>query len=438
MRLKGWVPSLLLVTLAGLIAALSLRYQWQWDWTAARRNTLSATSARLLKTLDAAPRLTAYVRQDPLLRRQVQDLVQRYQRLRPDIELEFLDPDRHPQLARELGIRAPVEIEVAYGGRLERIQGASEEALSNVLQRLASRPQTWVAAVTGHGERDPLGQANHDLGSFGAELRRKGFPVQPLNLAATRSIPDNARILLLAGPSAPPLEGELGLIREFLERGGNLLWLSDPGPQQGLELLLDDLGLRILPGLVVDANAGGLGLDDPSFALVTTYPPHPITEGLSSLSLYPKAAALEATGQGGWQAVPLLQTLEGSWNETGPIRGEVRLDPEQGERAGPLALGLALTRSKDGEEQRVVVVGDGDFLSNAYLGNAGNLDLGLRILRWLSGDERLLRIPARTAPDRTLELSPLQAGIIGIGSLLVLPLLLVGVGSLIWWRRRRA
>jgi ABC-type uncharacterized transport system involved in gliding motility auxiliary subunit len=136
--------------------------------------------------------------------------------------------------------------------------------------------------------------------------------------------------------------------------------------------------------------------------------------------------------------VSLLPTLQGSWNETGPIRGRVGVNPEQGERLGPLTLGLALTRAKGDREQRVVVVGDGDFLSNAYLGNAGNLDLGLRILRWLSGDERLLRIPARSAPDRTLELSPLQAGAIGIGFLMVLPLLLLGIGALVLWRRSRA
>jgi len=437
-RIPGLVSSLLLVTAAGLIAALSLRYQWQWDWTAAQRNTLSGTSAQLLETLGSPPRLTAYVRQDPVLRQQVRDLVHRYQRLRPDMELEFLDPDRHPQLARELGINAPVEIEVAYAGRLERIQGTSEEALSNALQRLASRPQTWVAAISGHGERNPLGEANHDLGSFGAELQRKGFRVQPLNLATARLIPQNTRVLLLAGPSTPLLTAELELLRDYLAQGGNLLWLTDPGPQQGLEVLLDDLGLGLLPGLVVDANVRGLGLDDPTFALVSAYPTHPITEGLDSLSLYPQAAALEGDAQSGWQTVSLLPTLQGSWNETGPIRGQVRVDPEQGERRGPLAIGMALSRSRNAKEQRVVVVGDGDFLSNAYLGNAGNLDLGLRILRWLAGDEQLLRIPARTAPDRTLELSRLQAGAIGIGFLVVLPLLLLGIGALVWWRRTRA
>jgi ABC-type uncharacterized transport system involved in gliding motility auxiliary subunit len=84
------------------------------------------------------------------------------------------------------------------------------------------------------------------------------------------------------------------------------------------------------------------------------------------------------------------------------------------------------------------VVGDGDFLSNSYLGNGGNLDLGLNLVRWLSGDDNLLDIPARTAPDSRLELSRTAGAAIGLGFLFILPLLLIATGLLIWWRRRRA
>ena len=88
-------------------------------------------------------------------------------------------------------------------------------------------------------------------------------------------------------------------------------------------------------------------------------------------------------------------------------------------------------------QQRILVIGDGDFLSNAFLGNGGNLDLGLNLIRWLNADETLLSIPAKTAADLSLNLSKTATGVIGLGFLLVLPLGLISTGLIIWWRRRR-
>ena len=87
--------------------------------------------------------------------------------------------------------------------------------------------------------------------------------------------------------------------------------------------------------------------------------------------------------------------------------------------------------------QRVIVTGDGDFLSNTYLGNAGNLDLGLNMVHWLSHDDAFIDIHVKAAPDTTLELGRVAQGVIGLGALIGLPILLMTSGLVIWLRRRR-
>ena len=84
-----------------------------------------------------------------------------------------------------------------------------------------------------------------------------------------------------------------------------------------------------------------------------------------------------------------------------------------------------------------MVIGDGDFLSNAFLGNGGNLNLGLNIVNWLSQNDPFINIPAKTSPDRSLQLSPLASWAIGFGFLIVLPALLIGSGVVIWFQRRK-
>jgi hypothetical protein len=329
------------------------------------------------------------------------------------------------------------ELLVEYAGRREHLRRVSEESLTNAIQRLALQGERWIAYLQGHGERDLAGEANHDLGDFGAELARKGFEVRPLELAATPAIPGNAAVLVVAGPQVGLLPGEWRLIGEHLERGGNLLWLTDPDSPVDAGRLRALLGARALPGVVVDRNAAALGIREPGVALVTEYADHPATAGFERLTLFPRAAALEMDPPPGWEPSALLRTLERTWNETGPLEDDPQPDPDRGEREGPLVIGYALERRLDGAGQRALIIGDGDFLSNAFLGNVGNLDLGLNLVRWVAGEDRLLAIPARTAPDLELQLSRTALAVIGFGFLLVLPLGFALAGAALWLRRRR-
>ena len=115
---------------------------------------------------------------------------------------------------------------------------------------------------------------------------------------------------------------------------------------------------------------------------------------------------------------------------------QIKQEDDAGEKPGPLNIALLFTRKEGEKDQRIVIFGDGDFISNAYLGNGANLNLGLNLVRWLSGDEKLLDIPAKTAPDLTLELSQFAGTAIAITLLILMPLGLFGTGFYIWWRRR--
>ena len=101
-------------------------------------------------------------------------------------------------------------------------------------------------------------------------------------------------------------------------------------------------------------------------------------------------------------------------------------------------MAVALSRELAEHQQRVVVVGDGDFLANAYLQNSGNQDLGVRLLEWLSHDDRMISVPTRAAEDNQLELKQWHKAVIGFGFLVGLPGAFALNGIFIWWRRRRA
>jgi ABC-type uncharacterized transport system involved in gliding motility auxiliary subunit len=447
LRLQSWVFAVLFIGIIGLLAWLSTVYVYQADWTAGGRNTISEDTRKLLAELTEPVTITAWASEDAMLREQIRGLVGSYQRFKPDISLEFINPDTAPERVRTEGVTVDGELVVDYRGRSEHVQTRSEQKLTNALLRVSRQDERWIVFLTGHGERDPNGDANADLGAFGKELERNGLKVQKVNLAEN-PIPGNTSLLVIAGPRVNLLPGEVAMVRDYVTAGGNLLWLAEPGKPAGLESLAEQLGIAFLPGVVVDATTQAFGINDPSFALVTAYPNHEVTREFKSVTVFPEAAALEIREDPHWQATPILSTLSRSWTELGELKGEIQFDKNTDERAGPLDIGVALTSTTPSaestevsdtpaHEQRIIVTGDGDFLSNTYLGNAGNLDLGLNMVHWLSHDDAFIDIRVKAAPDTTLELGRVTQGVIGLGALIGLPILLMTSGLVIWLRRRR-
>ena len=442
LRLQGYAFTLLFICIIGMLAWLSTKYVYQADWTASSRNTVSEDTRKLLDNMKQPINITAFVRENKLLRTQIQDVIGSYQRFKDNITLEFVNPDTVPERVRELGITMNGELLVSYPGRSENIRQLSEQQLTNALLRISRQDERWIVFISGHGERSPFGQSNHDLGLFGKELERKGLNIQTVNLVES-DIPRNTHTLVLASPRVGLLPGEISRLQEYINDGGNLLWLTDPGELQGLEPLAEQLGIEFLPGMVVDASAQMLGVENPAFVVVTAYPRHQISNGMDTVTVFPEATALGINETASWESLPLLQTLEHSWTELDKLEGDISFDPGTDERAGPLDIGVVLTRTntsgdaEDATEQRVVVIGDGDFLSNTYLGNVGNLGLGLNMTHWLSHDETLIDINIKSAPDSSLVLGKISLAVIGLGFLLGLPALLLITGLVIWLRRRR-
>lgn len=439
LRLQGMTFVALFLAVIGLLAWLSTRYNVDMDWTAGGRNTLSAASQKLLDRLHGPIVITAYVSDNATLRQGIRYIVGRYQRYRHDIELKWVDPAKAPDQVRKANITTDGDMVISYQGRQEKVTfPPSEEQITNALQRVARAGDKWLVFLEGHGERNPLGQANFDLGDWGKQLRAKGLKIRSINLAGQGVLPDNTAVVVIAGPQVKLLPREVDILQGYVHRGGNLLWLGDPGGMHGLAPLAKQLGVTFQRGTVVNDAARQVGISDPSFVVITDYADHPITRDFTLVTVFPQAAPLHVDKVDGWHSTPLLTTGPRSWSETGKLAGTIRYD-KGSDIMGPLTIAVALTRHLDGDkrEQRVVVTGDGDFLANSYLGNGGNLELGMNMINWLTSSDAFINIPTRTAPDVNLSLTRAQAVPLGVAFQVVLPAAAFGGGMLIWWRRRR-
>lgn len=406
------------------------------DLSANRRHSLVPASIQTLAALPDPIVVSAYLTPKHPARLQIEDLVARYQRLRRSLQLKIIDPTSILDHASAQRLDDG-ELQITSNGRTEHVARYTEEAFTNALLRLLKRETQFIAFVTGHGERSPLRPANFDLSHLYEVLKGRGYQVQELNLAEQRAVPENTSLLVMASPQLDYLPGEADLVADYVSRGGTLLWLVEPEQPQGLASLARTIGFERLAATVVDPITQAMGVDNPVIAIVTKYHEHPATAGVTAASLFPYATPVHERTPTGWKAVRLFETGAKAWGETGPITGNVGFDLAS-DYPGPLPLGLALTRQHAGKEQRVVIVGDGDFLSNTYIGNSGNQDLGTHLVDWLATNDSLLKIETRFAADVSLDLKRWQQGVIGFGFLIVLPLAFALNGLVIGRRRRRA
>jgi ABC-type uncharacterized transport system involved in gliding motility auxiliary subunit len=436
---RGWIHALLCAVIAVCLAALSARFGFTTDWSAGARASITPQSQSLLEQLHGPLVVTSYARPGDL-RAKTRLLLDRYRRFKSDIQLHFVDPDLGPVATQAANITADGELLLTWHGRSQPVTQLDEQTFADALVRLARGDAQLVAFITGDGERDPTATGAADLGHFVQQLAQRGVRALPLNLAEAAEVPRNTHLVVLASPQAALLPGSVRKLENYVANGGNLLWLTEPGADDlGLAPLAQALDIKQLPGTLFDTQSA-TAAGDPRLLVTTRYPPQAITDDFHLNALFPQAAALATLSDSQWNVQPILQSSARSWNPVAPVDpATAAFDPNSGELKGPLTFGYALSRlspSPASNQQRVVVIGDGNFLSNAYLGNAGNLAFGERVFDWLLGDDALASVP-QPAPDTVLKPSPAELGILTFGYLLGLPILLILLGLAIDWRRRR-
>lgn len=456
--LNSGIFYLTLLAIIGGIGFLSTMFSYQFDWTYGNRNSLNPSTQQLLNNLKEPLEFVAYLPTDNELATRIEKVVSKYQRIKPDIKFTVLNPDLAPKQAAEDGVQYSGQLVLKLGQapnqRKELLESSNEADIVSALIRMTRQTERIVIFIEGHGERQPLWTESNGLSRLSEILEKSGFKIQPHNLLRTQSIPMNASLVVLAAPQTALLAAEVKLLEDYVQQGGNLLWLQDPSELKGLSSLADLLNIQIHSGTVVDANErlqAMLGIKHPAVVPVIDYDPRSkLTQNLKIQTLFPFATMVSRNSNSGvnsqlvWQAEEFLQTLPQSWLEVDPLQAKVVYDDTKGDLIGPITIGLSLIRTiepnataSESKQQRIVIIGDSDFITNGFIGESGNLDLAIQIFNWLSRDDSLVGIKINPAPDLTFSLDQRVSISLALFFLIGLPLLLVGIGTWIWLKRRR-
>ncbi len=201
------------------------------DVSASKKYELSDASKNVLQNMTEDVTVTGfYTAQMSSQQDEAQIWLQQYKRYsNGHLTYQFVDPDRNPATALQLQMSRAGVMVFSAGDRTAEASTVTESAMTNALVQVLLGEKRTLYAVTGHGERDMNGFGSNDYSSIKGELARINFNVQPLNLLEQGAIPDDASMLLIAGPTAQFSGAEVDMIKAYMDNGGKLLFLSDPG-----------------------------------------------------------------------------------------------------------------------------------------------------------------------------------------------------------------
>jgi gliding motility-associatede transport system auxiliary component len=462
------------------VAYLSVRFPLRYDMTTTGIFSLSEQTVQMLKRLEKPVHITFF--HDPMMRETV-ELYRLMAAQTGKVTVEFVDPMLNPAQARMRGVEFAGTALMESEGRKLQINGPTETDIANGILRVSQGVQQKVCFLDGHGEPDPFSLESHDhmegdaghshgLGSKTVVHERHGmakarnsletlnYVVQKVSLLKGEAGLSQCVVLVIAGPRVSLLPTEVKAVAQYLDGGGNALFMLDPFVQTGLEPVVREFGVMVDEDIVID-EASHFWTDISSPA-VTDYNRHEITRDLP-LTFFPGARSLSPTERRvpGVSVRPLINSSKDSYGGKNPEKAEFKPGRDQpgpttlmvvaNRRSEFVAPAEAVLRELQGKAplpsaekkdtavkapSRVAVIGDSDFATNSFFNIMGNGKLFLNTVNYLAAQENLIGLEPKTYDIPRVNLTNRQMKGTFFLSIILIPALLAVIGFAVWWRQR--
>jgi hypothetical protein len=415
------------------------------DMTPTKDHTLSDQAQRTARRLADDVRITLFFNSQEQGRvREMKDLLRRFTDQSSHLTFRMLDLDRSPLLATQYGIVNYNTAVVEGSGRKLLVRDLSEDELTTTLIKLIDGGERVAVFAVGHGENDPTNpDPRSGLSQAAKALEADNYRIERMT-DLRGGIPDEVALLVSSNPRTDFTDSEITALDNYLKRGGGALLLVDAGSAPRLAAFLREFGIEQGNDLIVDERnrlfyadsfAPQVAFFNDQILPYTGAPPAVFPLAQSILPVEPARADV--------QVAPFAFTGSDTFADKDRVvaEGVVPTFREGIDLPGPVPV-AAIARYAGENDQKsgsLVVVGDGQFASNLYVGTLGNRDLFVNLAHLAGRAEALIGTRREIMPGGTFSRVHLTAGqgrILFWVSAAILPATMLLVGVLVGWRRR--
>jgi ABC-type uncharacterized transport system involved in gliding motility auxiliary subunit len=447
-KYAAYAATYILVVIAVIVVVnvLADRYNKSYDATANKRYSLSEQTAKIVKGLKQDATIT-YFNQSTRFR-EGKDLLEEYKNLSPKVKVEYVDPDKDPQRAREAGIRNFGTAIVRIGDKKEEAKSITEEGITGAFIRDLKSNSRTICFVTGSGEHQIDDSDREGFSQFKQLLGKDDYETKTVDLLQKPEVPSDCTTLVVAGPTRNYVQPEVDALKKYVEDGGRAFFMLDPPLKMGrsdiadndaLTSLLQSWGVTVDKDLILDLSPVGqiFGLG-PQVALVSNYSSQPIVSEIKRTATgFPLARSIQIKNGDKTNVEKLFDSSTSSLATTNLSSDRISVqDPNN--KKGPLTMAAAGTYNtgKPNSQGRFVVIGNSGWAANRFLDFNGNSDLALNAVNWLASDEDLISIRPKAPENRRVSMTQRQFNAVLVTSQFILPLIVVVAGFGVWWKRR--
>lgn len=434
------------------------------DVTATRVFSLSQQTIQVLDELDTEVMANAFfvsANTDNSVRQQAEDLLNEFSRKTPNFQYRFLDPELNRAQAIKYNVVSypSIVFEDTKTGKVQGVINFTEQDFVTGILVSTDKQQKIIRILTGHGEsevnKNPTAESLKDTGFDLAisGLQRDNYQVQVLNLKQSNTIPEDTAALIIPGPKDDLDQNEYQTIKNYVDSGGRVLALFDPGTPKLFNNILNPYGITMGNELISDAvsNVAGEMLTPMLQSANGQYSKSEQT-GIAiadkiSVSFYPESTSIDLTipledTPPHVKFTPLGLTTPASWLESNIDD----LGYDENKMTGPFILFGILEANGSIEQSplevsgnpttKIIIFGDSDFATNKYFHSSDNSDVFLNSVNWLADDYELVSIRPKLTSYRELVVNSSERNFIKWSSWVIPPTIMLIFAIIVWWRRR--
>jgi hypothetical protein len=468
-----------IIVLAAMVNYLGYEHYRRWDYSRDKKYALSDKTKHFLNSIKGKVRLTVFFGAQNPISGDVQSLLTEYQYAsHGKIDVEYVDPERNLTRAKELFDKYKVVTDesvliVDYQGRNKTVKASEmaemsqanplageqpqvtafkgEQAITSAMIDVVEGKKNSIGYLVGHKEPPLSGQS--PISVLKTFIENENIQFKELNLFEVPAIPDDIKVLMIAGPQYDFSDREMKMLRDFWKKDGRILFLVDPAAKTPKLLgFLGELGVKVDDDRLMAMVKTGIE----EVARVRDVVAHflansPITKMLvdvrapffgptSSLTLDSQRVAAANI-----HLTPLAEAEKGYWGERDYNSNDdavLQFDPAK-DKGDPLTIAASIEEGGSADERlqissaRLVVAANSTFIQdNALTQDQQGLDFISGSLNWLLSREQLIGIAPKVPQPLTFTLEEKALRSLRWIILVFMPLVPAIFGLLIWWRRR--